>query len=301
MRFVRQEVDMIEIIKQKLETYSAKTKFEEDNALKEIMQEIALYALWRADFFDHALFQGGTSLRILHQLNRFSEDLDFILDKPNPDFNWKFYVPTLHLVFEEFGIVNEIISKDKMDGNIKKAALKNDSIVNQIDLQFARDNRKKIQIKLEIDINPPEHSGEDYTYLDFPLDHQVRHQDLPSNFALKIHALLCRPHLKGRDWYDFAWYISRRISPNLRHLQSALIQKGPWENQIDLNVTPQWLSENLTEKINNINWQGAKDDVAPLLKSVEVKSLELWGVKFFSNKLQKLIAFYTSETDASMR
>lgn len=288
MRFVRQEVDMIEIIKQKLETYSAKTKFEEDNALKEIMQEIALYALWRADFFDHALFQGGTSLRILHQLNRFSEDLDFILDKPNPDFNWKFYVPTLHLVFEEFGIVNEIISKDKMDGNIKKAALKNDSIVNQIDLQFARDNRKKIQIKLEIDINPPEHSGEDYTYLDFPLDHQVRHQDLPSNFALKIHALLCRPHLKGRDWYDFAWYISQNIFPNQKHLEAALIQAGPWKNN-KFSVTHDWLQAALSQKIESIDWDAAAKDVAKFLRPREAKSLALWSNDFFQKKVAKLM------------
>lgn len=279
---------MIEIIKQKLETYSAKTKFEEDNALKEIMQEIALYALWRADFFDHALFQGGTSLRILHQLNRFSEDLDFILDKPNPDFNWKFYVPTLHLVFEEFGIVNEIISKDKMDGNIKKAALKNDSIVNQIDLQFARDNRKKIQIKLEIDINPPEHSGEDYTYLDFPLDHQVRHQDLPSNFALKIHALLCRPHLKGRDWYDFAWYISQNIFPNQKHLEAALIQAGPWKNN-KFSVTHDWLQAALSQKIESIDWDAAAKDVAKFLRPREAKSLALWSNDFFQKKVAKLM------------
>lgn len=279
---------MIEIIKQKLETYSAKTKFEEDNALKEIMQEIALYALWRANFFDHALFQGGTSLRILHQLNRFSEDLDFILDKPNPDFNWKFYVPTLHLVFEEFGIVNEIISKDKMDGNIKKAALKNDSIVNQIDLQFARDNRKKIQIKLEIDINPPEHSGEDYTYLDFPLDHQVRHQDLPSNFALKIHALLCRPHLKGRDWYDFAWYISQNIFPNQKHLEAALIQAGPWKNN-KLSVTHDWLQAALSQKIESIDWDAAAKDVAKFLRPREAKSLALWSNDFFQKKVAKLM------------
>lgn len=279
---------MIEIIKQKLETYSAKTKFEEDNALKEIMQEIALYALWRANFFDHALFQGGTSLRILHQLNRFSEDLDFILDKPNPDFNWKFYVPTLHLVFEEFGIVNEIISKDKMDGNIKKAALKNDSIVNQIDLQFARDNRKKIQIKLEIDINPPEHSGEDYTYLDFPLDHQVRHQDLPSNFALKIHALLCRPHLKGRDWYDFAWYISQNIFPNQKHLEAALIQAGPWKNN-KFSVTHDWLQAALSQKIESIDWDAAAKDVAKFLRPREAKSLALWSNDFFQKKVAKLM------------
>jgi len=74
---------MIDIIKEKLGRYGATNALEEENALKEILQEIALYALWRADFFDCALFQGGTSLRILHGLPRFSEDLDFLLRVPN--------------------------------------------------------------------------------------------------------------------------------------------------------------------------------------------------------------------------
>src|SRR3546814_15685168 len=69
-----------------------------------ILQEIALYALWRADFFDVALFQGGTSLRILHGLSRFSEDLDFLLRAPDPEFDWTPYLNALTDVGGQFGL-----------------------------------------------------------------------------------------------------------------------------------------------------------------------------------------------------
>lgn len=98
--------------------------------------------------------------------------------------------------------------------------------------EFYRENPKKKQkIKLEIDVDPPANSHFEYSYLDFPLDFEVCHQDLSSNFALKIHALLCRPFLKGRDWYDFNWYVKQNTSPNLPHLQSALFQWGPWKGK----------------------------------------------------------------------
>ena len=196
---------MIDIIRERLSRYQAHNTLEEENAVKEVLQEIALYALWRADFFDVALFQGGTSLRILHGLPRFSEDLDFLLRSPDPEFDWTPYLSILVEVFSQFGLKLEARSRSRMDSSVLQALLKSDSIASQLDLSFASSGRSSaIKIKLEIDINPPLGSGEDTTYLDFPADFEVRHQDLSSNFALKIHALLCRKYLKGRDWFDFA-------------------------------------------------------------------------------------------------
>ena len=178
---------MIDIIRENLAAYPAA---EQENALKEILQEIALFALWRADFFDVALFQGGTSLRILHGLPRFSEDLDFLLRQPDPDFNWTPYLDRMTDVFREFGLKLETQSRERMDRAIRQAVLKDDSIARQLDLQFAATgSNRTIRIKLEIDTNPPALSGEATTFLDFPADFEVRHQDLPSNFALKIHAI----------------------------------------------------------------------------------------------------------------
>jgi Nucleotidyl transferase AbiEii toxin, Type IV TA system len=219
---------LIDLIQEKLRTYSASHRIEEENAIKEIMQEIALYELWRADFFDTAVFQRGTSLRILCGLPRFSVDLDFMLIKPDPAFDWAPYLDALIATFETFGIKPEIRAKGAMDKRIRAAVLKDTSVANQLDLAFAgRQTGKKFNIKLEIDVEPPAHSKDTWTYLDFPTDYENRHQDLASNFALKIQALLCRGFLKGRDWYDFSWYISRSVCPNLAHLEAALKQFGP--------------------------------------------------------------------------
>ena len=282
---------MIELIQDKLKSYSATTRLEEENATKEILQEIALYALWRAKFFEIALFQGGTSLRILHGLPRFSEDLDFMLVKPDPKFDWQPYLNDLLECFEEYGLVSEALPKGNMEKRVRKAIVKDTTVTNQLDLSFAgRRAEEKIKIKLEIDVEPPAHSGEARTFLDFPLDYEVRHQDLASNFSLKIHALLCRGFLKGRDWYDFSWYVSKGVFPNLPHLQAGLIQFGPWENQTGLSVDKNWLKKIITKKIKSIDWEDAKIDVRPFLKPREAASLDLWGNDFFLSKLEKLLS-----------
>ncbi len=282
---------MIDIIGEKLRRYEAANALEEENAVKEILQEIALYALWRGDFFEVALFQGGTSLRILHGLPRFSEDLDFVLRTPDPDFDWSPYLKLLVEVFEQFGLKLDALPKPRMDGAIRQALLKNDSIASQLDLSFAGAGKPRtIRIKLEIDVNPPEGSGEDATYLAFPADHEVRHQDLSSNFALKIHALLCRGFLKGRDWYDFSWYVGKEIMPNLPLLRAALIQAGPWAGDESIAVDLPWLKDALATAIARIDWKAAAEDVRRFLRPGEVKSLELWSERFFMAKLEKLTA-----------
>jgi hypothetical protein len=281
---------MIEIIQKRLDDYKSTNPVEEEQATKEIIQELALYALWRADFFAVAAFQGGTSLRILHGLPRFSEDLDFMLKAPNTEFDWSGYLTKLLVCFEEYGLKSEALSKGRMDNRIKKAFIKDNSVTNQLNLSFYQGHAdQKINIKLEIDVKPPAESGYAYTYLDFPTDHEVCHQNLSSNFALKIHALLCRGFLKGRDWYDFNWYIKQGVSPNLPHLKNALVQFGPWEGQVDLVVDMAWLKTTTQEKIDSIDWTEAAADVERFLKPAEVNSLQLWSARFFSAKLNRLV------------
>ena len=282
---------MIDLIQEKLRSYGAKNRLEEENATKEIMQEIALYALWKADFFDVAVFQGGTSLRILHGLPRFSEDLHFMLLAPDRTFNWAPYLGALMDTFAAFGIRPEAKPKGDMDKRIRAALIKDTSVAGQLELAFAdRQPDQKIKIKLEIDVEPPAFSADTWTFLDFPADHEVRHQDLASNFALKIHALLCRDYLKGRDWYDFSWYVARGVFPNLAHLQAALIQFGPWSGQKDLKVDTAWLNRALGDRIDTVDWEVARTDVRRFLRPDELKSLDLWSPRFFSAKLAKLIA-----------
>ena len=281
---------MIEIIKNKLKSYGAANALEEENATKEILQEIALYALWRANFFDCALFQGGTSLRILHGLPRFSEGLDFMLRAPDAEFDWTPYLKVLLKVLGEFGLKSEVLPKGRMDAGIRQALVKNTSIAHQLDFVFIdRNPNKKIKIRLEIDVEPPPHSGETTTFLDFPLDHEVRHQDLASNFALKIHALLCRGFLKGRDWYDFSWYVSKGVFPNLPHLKAALQQFGPWAGNENLHVDTLWFEQELKAAIGSIDWNAASNDVYRFLRPTEAKSLDLWSERFFTAKLSKMM------------
>jgi len=279
---------MIDLIQRRLAEYKAANPLEEENALKEIVQEIILFSLWRADFFEVAAFQGGTSLRILHGLSRFSEDIDFILLEPNLSFSWQAYLEKLAETCHEFGIEPEVLDKNHMDRNVKAALIKDNSIANQLNLSFMNNqNDRKLTIKLEIDCNPPAGSGFEYSYLNFPVDYEVCHQDMSSNFSLKTHALLCRPYLKGRDWYDFGWYITQGVTPNLELLKNALIQYGPWQNQ-GLNVDKNWLVSALGDKIVSINWQDAAADVERFLRPVEQKSLSLWSEQFFMNKVSQL-------------
>ena len=282
---------MNDIIQSRLAGYDAANQIDEDNAVKEIIQEIALYGLWRAKFFDVAVFQGGTSLRILHRLPRFSEDLDFMLRAPDPAFDWAPYLNVLTQTFEEYGLNPEIVSRQQMDKRIRNAVIKENSVANQLGLSFGRrDKRTKLKIKLEIDVEPPAHSTDAFTFLDFPVDHEVRHQDLPSNFALKIHALLCREYVKGRDWYDFAWYVAQGVFPNLMHLEAALRQFGPWSQDSKLAVDKAWLERELTTRIHEIDWDDAKQDVRRFLRPTDAESLALWSNRFFESKLSKLIA-----------
>ncbi len=279
---------MIDLMQKRLDKYRVSNQIEEENALKEIVQEIVLFALWRAGFFEVAAFQGGTSLRILHGLNRFSEDIDFILREPNPEFHWQPYLENIAGTCEEFGIAPEVLDKQHMDRNVKAALIKDTSIANQLNLRFYNQQRgRKLTIKLEVDSNPPTGSGFGYTYLSFPVDYEVCHQDLGSNFALKMHALLCRPYLKGRDWYDFNWYIAQGITPNIELLKNRLVQYGPWQGQ-DVKVDRTWLVNALRDKMSSIDWRDAAADVERFLKPIEQQSLQLWSERFYLHKLEQL-------------
>lgn len=279
---------MIDLIKDKLKEYKTEDPVQKEYAIKEILQEIALYGLWMTGFFELAAVQGDTSLRILHGMPRFSEDLDFILKEPDPGFEWSVYLNGMVACFEEFGLTVEILDKSRMDQRIKKALLKDSSTGLQFNLNFSSGRLRKIQkIKFEIDVNPPEYSNFEYTYLDFPLDFEVCHQDLPSNFALKLHAMLCRPYVKGRDWYDFNWYIKKNVPPNLGHLESALDQWGPWKNMGN-PVDIKWLKTQLAIKTEAIDWKETAEDVRAFVMPLEQHSLNLWSREYFMHKIEQI-------------
>jgi predicted nucleotidyltransferase component of viral defense system len=281
---------MIEMIETRLKVYAPQTLEAEAQALKEILQEIALYGLSTTDFFEQAAFQGGTALRILHALPRFSEDLDFVLKAPNRTFKWEKYIKAISIACKQYGVHPDILDKSQADNAVKKMFLKDDSIGKILNLSFAHHPGKKLLIKLEIDTNPPLGSHFELKFVEFPLDYSIVTQDLSSSFAGKCHALLCRNYVKGRDWYDLTWYVARKIQPNFTLLQNALIQCGPWMNQkIEVDMT--WFYKHMENKIQQIDWKKVTEDVAPFLNAQDKKALNLWSIDFFMDKLSKLTEY----------
>lgn len=278
---------MKDIIQKKLDQYFAKTEQDEENALKEITQEIALYALAKSGFFEKALFQGGTCLRIVHGLDRFSEDLDFSLRKPET-LEIQDYLEKTATFMKAYGFEMEIVGEEKAERSVQTRFLKDDSIKKIISLKHLRDFRKKINIKVELDTHPPEHANEEMKFLDFPTDYSILAHDLPTLMSGKIHALLCRKYVKGRDWYDFNWYISQNISPNYAFLQSALYQMGPWKRKA-LKINHKWLKEVLDEKIKLMDWKKVIHDVTPFLSADKKEDIEkIWSTDFFLMKTSKM-------------
>lgn len=279
----------IKLIQDRLDSYNCNSEIEEEQALREITQEIALAALGRTDFFAHAAFQGGTCLRIFYGLNRFSEDLDFILNEPDSHFQLLPHMKTLEKELAAYGYTIEITDRSNADAAVKKAFLKDDSLVRILHLNHAYETGppRKIRIKFEVDTNPPSGGGTEIKYIDFPFVSSLTAQDTPSLFAGKIHALLCREYAKGRDWYDFLWYAGRKTVINYPFLASALKQQGPWAGR-NIDVGPDWCLDELEMKIRSLDWEATVRDVRRFVKSPEQPSLELWGEDLFLSMLEKL-------------
>lgn len=271
------------ILEERLFQARPRTAEAQEHVLREMIQEIALSGLARAGFFKDAVFHGGSSLRILHGLRRFSEDLDFLLKKPNSDFGWQAYAETLR---EEFGLYQlQLEIQDRADAKaIRTLFLKDESLGKLLKLTHPIRRGRKLTIKLEIDSNPPAGSDFEIRYVNFPIPFSLLTQDLPSGFAMKLHALLCRSYIKGRDWFDFLWYIERRIAPNWKLLNSALDQQGPWagtQPRIDAASLPSILSD----RICSLAWDQARADVERFLEVPDRLGLDVWGADFFLQRL----------------
>lgn len=277
---------MNSVLKNMLDKYEIKNSIDETNAMKEIIQEIVICGLSRGGFFNEAAFYGGTALRIFYGLNRFSEDLDFALLKPNKDFDLSKYFPYIEKEVQAYGLNLSITEKEKTkDSNIMSAFLKGDT-KEHILMFFPNENMqnttslKNIKIKFEVDINPPSGAKYDLKYKLLPSPHQVKLYDEASLFAGKIHAILCRNwnyRTKGRDLYDYIFYLSKNISVNLELVKEKLIDSNVLKgnDNFDINV----LKEMLTAKFNEINYNDAKEDVIAFIEDKD--SLNLWTKEFF--------------------
>lgn len=279
---------MKDIIQSRLDNrYNIKTADDELNALKEITQEVVLYALYKVGFFEKVCFMGGTCLRIVHSLDRFSEDLDFSTRTIDTEFNLDEYLaPALEIV-RPYGYALTIDEKDLKEKSVQSRFLKDDSIKKVLTFKHKQDERQKIKIKVEVDTMPPSGAIENAEYIDFPDDFQILAYDIPSLMSGKIHALLCRTYSKGRDWYDFSWYVKNNYSPNLTLLKNALKQFGPWSGQ-DIQVDENFLKEGLVKKVRSLDWEDVKVDVRKFLSPEKARSLDIWSSDLFENKIKRL-------------
>ena len=255
-----------------------------ENHIKEIIQELTLYILSKSDFFNHAAFYGGTALRIFHKLDRFSEDLDFSLKSKNFVFDINKYINLLKNEFASFGLLLDIEVKEKnIKSNIKSAFIKANTkhlILSFYNSDENISNNAKTKIKLEIDTYPPDYANFETKYLLKPLPFEVSIYDLPSLFAGKIHAILCRlwkNRIKGRDLYDYVFYLSNKVEPNLLHLKARLIDSNYLKpnDEFDKKI----LSDMLIKHFSNMDIESAKKDVAPFIP--DDSKISIWSNDFF--------------------
>jgi len=279
------------VLEEKIREYPVASALDQENALQEIVQQVILASLARAGLFSkaQAVFHGGTCLRIIYGTNRFSEDLDFFLKRPNPNFAWEGFLE--HVVRDGKGEGLIFSAQERTEGRtaVKKAFLRTDSFSRDLApvLPYARDKRKPIRVKLEIDVNPPLGSTFETNYLAFPMTTAITTQSLESAFAMKISALLGRAYAKGRDWYDFIWYVNKKIAPDQALLERALAQQGPWAGR-KLEIDRAWIEASLRNRITEIDWRVARRDVERFLPLRDQESLKLWDREFFLHLLRAL-------------
>ena len=262
-----------EIYDNMLSAYGATTEQEKRNAIFEVNQQVILTGLYNGGFFDVAAFYGDTCLRIFHGLQRFSEDMDFSLLTPDDEFDFtKYFQP----IIDEFAIVGrevEIKKKDKKEfGKIESAFLKDNTDV--YDVSFQTD--KSIKIKIEVDTQPPLNFRTKQKLLLQPHSFMTRCFTLPDLFAGKIHALVYRGwknRVKGRDWYDFEWYVRHNVSLDFAHLAERVRQFNNEEIGQEAFMTQ------LKDRLASANINQVKNDVLPFVRNP--KELDIWSNDYF--------------------
>lgn len=256
-----------------LSAYDQSTDQARRNAIYEVSQQIVLAGLADGGFFDKAAFYGGTCLRIFHGLNRFSEDLDFTLLGADETFNFEQYFQP---IVDQFALVGRSVSITKKDkknfGKVESAFLKDNTDVYDISFQ----TEKSIKVKIEVDTAPPLKFSTEQKLLLLPKSFMVRCVSLPDLFSGKMHALVFRTwknRVKGRDWYDFEWYVRNGVALDFPHLQERIRQFNGTEMDIDSFMIT------LKERLSGTDINKVKEDVAPFLNNP--RELDIWSNDYF--------------------
>ena len=262
-----------EIYNSMLQGYPMNTEQQKRNAIFEVNQQVILAGLYNGGFFDEAAFYGGTCLRIFHGLQRFSEDMDFSLLAPSDNFDFTKYFQPIKDMFKIVGRDVEIKKKDKQNfGKVESAFLKDNTDVYDVSFQ----TEKSIRIKIEVDTNPPLKFNTEQKLLLLPKSFMTKCFTLPDLFAGKMHALVFRAwknRVKGRDWYDFEWYVRHRISLDFNHLAERILQ---FNGKL---ITKNEFMDLLRQRLTSTNINMVKADVLPFIRQPE--ELDIWSNEYF--------------------
>lgn len=287
---------MNSVIEQMLTQHGSATMDDRKNSIKEVVQEILLCGLSRAGFFQSAAFYGGTALRLFYGLDRFSEDLDFSLVMSDSDFRLDTFLPFLEKELLAYGFHFQAESKNKAFASDIQSAFVKGGTREHILLCFADErlartigSSERIKIKLEVDTTPPPFANFERRYRLFPVPFEVNLYDMPSLFAGKIHAVICRAwknRVKGRDLYDYVFYMARQTPVNLRHLNARLIDSGFDSAREEMTIEE--IREILFRRFETIDYAQARSDVLPFIR--DPASLDVWSAPFFRDITKQLTA-----------
>ena len=256
-----------------VEGYRTQGDKELGNAQREVMQKVALAGLSRGGFFKHAAFYGGTCLRIFHKLRRYSEDMDFSLIKKDDNIHIENFFQPIVDEFKAIGMPVEIVKKDKKTfGRVESAFLKENTETYDIKFQ----TRKTLKVKIELDTDPPLYFSTEQKLLFEPYSFSVNCFVLPDLFAGKMHALVYRAwqrRIKGRDWYDFEWYVRHRVPLDFRHLSERIREFN------GSDISKEMFLQQLREKLGNTDINLVKQDVLPYVD--DAHELDIWSNDYF--------------------
>jgi len=286
---------MNDAINRMLDRYQCRSIEDHVNALWEILQEVALLGLWRSKFFEKAAFYGGSALRILYGMDRYSENLDFSLLKPMPDFNLSRYTVALEREIHSFGFDVSVTRREKTAASpIQSAFLKTDTLRHLLTIERADKVVRQLprgqvmKIKIEVDTDPPPVFDTENKFLLQPIPFSVRSFVLPDLFAGKMHAVLCRrwkSRVKGRDWYDLVWYAAYHPQLRLGHLEQRMIQSGHLkEGEL---LTAKGFFAIAEKTIDKVNLEQARKEVEPFVKHPE--ALAIWSKDFFRDVVRRIV------------
>ena len=246
-----------------------------NNAEQEVCQKIALAGLHRGGFFEHAAFYGDTCLRLFHGLPRFSEDMDFSLTEKRDDIHLENYFDAIREEFHLAGFDVTITKKEKKAfGKVESAFLKENTEAYDIKFQ----TKKTVKVKIELDTDPPLLFNTEQKLLSQPYSLMVRCFTLPDLFAGKMHALVYRTwqrRIKGRDWFDFEWYVRYGIPLDFKYLQKRIREFSGNVVSLEDFMTL------LRNKISKTNIDNVKQDVIPYIDSSQLRSLDIWSNDYF--------------------